>query len=101
MFSQTVSLVSADLPRYHLNVEAASKGLIRGPLIIMMRDGTQIDCSTHDCCITHAEDYDQISIASCDAVLVVEKEAVYQTLAAKHAQLRCVVITGKGCNTVF
>lgn len=84
-----------------MQVRAAAKGLVRGPLHITLKDGSVIDCRSHDYLIAQIEEYDSFMLGECDAVLVIEKEAVFQSLTS-HAfhdadDFQCLLVTGKGC----
>ncbi|VVC90321.1 unnamed protein product [Leptidea sinapis] len=67
-----------ETPPWELGVVATAKGLVAGPLQILTRDGTVIDCMTSG---------------------VVEKDAVFQKLLDEGAPIRLrpvIIITGKG-----
>lgn len=67
----------------------------------MYKDGNMIDCSSHDLLISEVQNYSSFIINKCDAVLVVEKEAVFRSLTTIVNGIsdgpRCILITGRGC----
>lgn len=89
--------------RHRLHVEAAAKGLLRGPIVITLKDGTTLDCTAHDVLISGVHNYHSFILHHCDVVLVVEKEAVFRSLSnlidGSKGRPRCVLITGRGCKS--
>lgn len=84
-----------EVPRHALNVESASKGMVRGPLKLV-KNGQVIDCSISDHLISSV-DFDEASI-ECHAIIVIEKEAVFRILAGQG--LPYLFVTGKGCKSI-
>lgn len=64
-------------------------------------DGTLVDCLLQDYLISHVENYQSLTVDACDAVLLVEKEAVFQTLSSTSfydsLASKVILVTGKGC----
>lgn len=83
---------------------AAAKGLLRGDLRIKLTDGSTIDSRRSDILIDRVDEYVHIEIGLCDAILVIEKEAVYHSLVAssfhESPDFNCIMITGKGCKRI-
>ncbi|EPX71295.1 endonuclease Rec12 [Schizosaccharomyces octosporus yFS286] len=79
-------------PRSALNVEASGKGLVYGPLSITLREGGKLETSKPTLISYHS-----ISLLESTArwVLVVEKEAVFQTLVERGLE-DTILVTAKG-----
>ncbi|EPY53436.1 endonuclease Rec12 [Schizosaccharomyces cryophilus OY26] len=79
-------------PRSALNVEASGKGLVYGPLTINLQEGVKLETSKPTLISYHP-------ISSIDStakwVLVIEKEAVFQTLVERGLE-DIILITAKG-----
>lgn len=82
-----------NVPRHAMNVEAAAKGLVRGPLTIITKTG-RIDCRFQDHLIHKVDEYLDVEIGV-TSILVVEKEAVFKDLSGGEY----VLVTGKGCTS--
>ena len=82
-----------------MNVEAAAKGLVRGPLTIQLRTGQTVSCIAQDHIISRPDDYTGLSIGRCTAILVIEKEAVFRSLCnyVSTDSVKFLLVTGKGC----
>lgn len=81
-----------------MNVEAAAKGLVKGPLTIMLKNKSVITCSTNEYLISRVDEYEQLTLQLCSAVIVIEKEAVFHSLVeVDQGASRYLVVTGKGC----
>ncbi|KAI8640972.1 Spo11/DNA topoisomerase VI subunit A [Parasitella parasitica] len=107
-----------NVPRCSLNVSAASKGLVFGPIIIKLKNNKTLDCSfssattttTTTTTVTTADDgqgilippVHQIVQVQCKAkcMIVVEKEATFRYLVSigfcQSLPESCVLVTGKG-----
>ncbi|KAK2603187.1 hypothetical protein N8I77_009663 [Diaporthe amygdali] len=90
--------------RNALQIVAASKGLIVGPLSLTMKDNSVVSCSTDQ---DHSESIPpigmirRIDFGDTRWILVIEKEATFRTLAASQYWRHCihgqgVMVTGKG-----
>ncbi|XP_050675485.1 meiotic recombination protein SPO11 [Leptidea sinapis] len=89
-----------ETPPWELGVVATAKGLVAGPLQILTRDGTVIDCMTSGGTLI-PQDINGIREfkSSAKYILVVEKDAVFQKLLDEGAPIRLrpvIIITGKG-----
>ncbi|GAA6014960.1 hypothetical protein JCM11491_002373 [Sporobolomyces phaffii] len=88
--------------RSDLNVVATSKGLFSGALTLFMKDGSEKRGSMEGTLIPPSLLVDRIETTEIGWVLVVEKDAVFQTLAplgsasSLSSWKKGVVITGKG-----
>ncbi|KAI7887784.1 Spo11/DNA topoisomerase VI subunit A [Mucor mucedo] len=99
-----------NVPRSSLNVSAASKGLIYGPIIIKLKNNKRLDCMStptdQDGC--HDEQgilippISQVTQVQCMAkcMIVIEKEATFRYLVSagfcQSLPESCILITGKG-----
>ncbi|ROW01847.1 hypothetical protein VMCG_05505 [Cytospora schulzeri] len=87
-----------------LNIVAASKGLIAGPIKFSMMNNSIISCSSDlddNSCIPPIAMIRQIDFGETRWILVVEKEATFRTLAASQYWKDCghgrgIIVTGKG-----
>ncbi|KAI8838957.1 hypothetical protein BC829DRAFT_447294 [Chytridium lagenaria] len=83
---------SFHVPRHRLNVVASAKGLVSGPLKIILRDGTWLDCTN-----SRRENTDETTASY---ALVIEKEATFFALLdfefGSTPEGSVVLITGKG-----
>ncbi|KAJ3009578.1 endodeoxyribonuclease, partial [Thoreauomyces humboldtii] len=88
------------VPRHCLNVTASCKGLVFGNLIMHMTDGTSINClqASHNGTLIPPSDRISSVQSSARFVLVIEKEATFQTLLSEWfvQKFDCVILTGKG-----
>lgn len=98
--------LTLDCRPQELNIAASAKGLLRGPAQITLQDGKIIDLEKQTYSIAHVEEYASIDLSRVDVVLVVEKDAVFQTLcqlvdaaAAAHPSKRWLIMTAKGCES--
>ncbi|KAK4202027.1 putative meiosis-specific topoisomerase [Triangularia verruculosa] len=90
--------------RGDLNIVATAKGLISGPMMLINRDGSAIDCGlSHNTgmLLPSINEVRSIGFHAVQWVLVIEKEATFRTLAAaqyaKSSQAgHGVLITAKG-----
>ncbi|ORY78968.1 Spo11/DNA topoisomerase VI subunit A, partial [Protomyces lactucae-debilis] len=89
--------------RHEFNVVASAKGLLFGPAAITMTDGQVLDLSSQARNITDVEHYAAIDLSNIETVLVVEKDAVFQTLCqsvsaapASHPCKNWLLLTAKG-----
>ncbi|KAF3771393.1 DNA topoisomerase IV, alpha subunit [Cryphonectria parasitica EP155] len=90
--------------RNALNIAAASKGLITGPLSLTTVGGSVLSYSLgydNDDLIPPINTIQQIDFAATRWILVVEKEATFRTLAASGYWRNCIhgqgiIVTGKG-----
>ncbi|CRK43964.1 hypothetical protein BN1723_005949 [Verticillium longisporum] len=92
-----------NLGRDDLNIVAAGKGLVSGPVTIHLQNGTQVDMSSGSTgvLIPSARDVVGMNFASTKWVLVIEKEAAFRPLAVqqywrKSSAGHGVIVTGKG-----
>jgi meiotic recombination protein SPO11 len=90
------------VPRHCLNIIAGSKGLVAGNLLIVMKDGTEIQCGQsgdQGLLIPNVEDIDLL-ITSASFVLVVEKESSFGELLTQGFldwfKDQGILVTGKG-----
>ncbi|TLD25383.1 hypothetical protein PspLS_05403 [Pyricularia sp. CBS 133598] len=73
--------------RHSLNITAAGKGLVIGPISFVLNDGTFVSCDnmrTEGTIICSAEGLGQIELPSARWVLIIEKEATFRTLASSQ-----------------
>ncbi|KAL7332524.1 hypothetical protein PS15p_204550 [Mucor circinelloides] len=98
-----------NVPRSSLNVSAASKGLVFGPIIIKLKNNKVLNCSSSNS-TTDTDDEQGILIppihqvvqVQCKAkcMIVVEKEATFRYLVSigfcQSLPESCVLVTGKG-----
>ncbi|KAI9887380.1 MAG: hypothetical protein M1823_000805 [Watsoniomyces obsoletus] len=72
--------------RHQLNVVAAAKGLVTGPLKILRANGTVLDCSTDDegTLVPNQREIQSLDIGTIRWILVIEKEATFRALASKQ-----------------
>ncbi|CAF4767854.1 unnamed protein product [Pieris macdunnoughi] len=89
-----------ETPPWELGIVATAKGLIAGPLQIVNRDGSIIDCMTPGGTII-PQDINGVKQLKSSAkyILVVEKDAIFQKLLDEGALVRLspvIIITGKG-----
>ena len=86
--------------RHDLGVVASPKGLIAGPITfdeaanVLRASPTPAICNIRDLHETTRELRDDFSV---DCVLIVEKEAIFNTIAQTDFISRNILITGKGC----
>ncbi|KAI9246816.1 Spo11/DNA topoisomerase VI subunit A [Helicostylum pulchrum] len=99
-----------NVPRSSLNVSAASKGLIFGPIIIKLKNNKVLDCmstpTNQDECNdeqgTLIPPISQVSQVQCKAkcMIVIEKEATFRYLVSigfcQSLPESCILVTGKG-----
>ncbi|WBW72025.1 DSB-forming protein Rec12/Spo11 [Schizosaccharomyces osmophilus] len=79
-------------PRSALNVEASGKGLVYGPLSITLQEGEKLETSKPTLISYHPISFLK---STANWVLVVEKEAVFQTLVERGLE-DTILITAKG-----
>ncbi|KAK0739432.1 Spo11/DNA topoisomerase VI subunit A [Apiosordaria backusii] len=92
------------LGRGDLNIVAAAKGLVSGPIVLVNRDGSVVDCGlSHDTGIIlpSISEIRSIGFHAAQWILVIEKEATFRTLAAaQYAKSSSaghgILITAKG-----
>ncbi|XP_013200409.2 meiotic recombination protein SPO11 [Amyelois transitella] len=89
-----------ETPPWTLGIVATAKGLIAGPLTIVQRNGSVVDCMAAGGTLI-PQDIDGIKELKSTAkyILVVEKDAVFQKLLDEGALVRLgpvIIITGKG-----
>ncbi|KAI6374401.1 hypothetical protein MCOR25_003190 [Pyricularia grisea] len=90
--------------RHSLNITAAGKGLVIGPISFVLNDGTMVSCDhmrTEGTIICSTEGLGQIEFPSACWVLIIEKEATFRTLASSQFFRNSragpgIMITGKG-----
>ncbi|GAA6038244.1 hypothetical protein JCM8097_005811 [Rhodosporidiobolus ruineniae] len=104
---QTVDALVEDIAatlqvrRSDLNIVAAAKGLFAGVLRLTMTDGKEIDGRAGGALVPPGQTIEEVEVDEVEWVLIVEKEAVFQTLCTSEL-LGCeelgrgVLITGKG-----
>ncbi|KAK6539001.1 hypothetical protein TWF694_010549 [Orbilia ellipsospora] len=70
------------VPRRALHITAAAKGLVCGDMKIFKTDGSIINCNIvgEGVLIPTSSDIEKVRIWDSDAVLIIEKEAVFRTL---------------------
>ncbi|KAI9473801.1 MAG: Spo11/DNA topoisomerase VI subunit A [Benjaminiella poitrasii] len=98
-----------NVPRSSLNVSAASKGLVFGPIRIKLKNNKMMDCMSihqgeecHDEQGTLIPPINQILEIQCKAncMIVIEKEATFRYLVSigfcESLPQSCVLVTGKG-----
>ncbi|GAA98369.1 hypothetical protein E5Q_05055 [Mixia osmundae IAM 14324] len=92
-----------DRTRFDINIVAAAKGLFAGALVLTSSEGTMLDGrgSTTGCLIPPAELVSSIDILNARWVIVLEKEAVFRSLAHLLPMLEAdhgpgIIITGRG-----
>ncbi|KAF3087333.1 hypothetical protein TWF706_011195 [Orbilia oligospora] len=90
------------VPRRSLHITAAAKGLVCGDLSIFKTDGSIINCNIEGegVLIPSSTDIEKVEIRDSDTVLIIEKEAIFRTLAEsgdwKRLPGRPILICGKG-----
>ncbi|XP_053603524.1 meiotic recombination protein W68 [Plodia interpunctella] len=89
-----------ETPPWTLGIVATAKGLIAGPLTIVQRNGSVIDCMAAGGTLI-PQDIEGIKEfkSSAKYILVVEKDAVFQKLLDEGALVRLgpvIIMTGKG-----
>ncbi|KAK6521057.1 hypothetical protein TWF506_001290 [Arthrobotrys conoides] len=90
------------VPRRSLHITAAAKGLICGDLSIFKTDGSIINCNIEGegVLIPSSTDIKKVEIRDSDTVLIIEKEAIFRTLAEsgdwKRLPGRPILVCGKG-----
>ncbi|KAK6361552.1 hypothetical protein TWF730_005272 [Orbilia blumenaviensis] len=90
------------VPRRSLHITAAAKGLVCGDLDISKTDGSIINCNIEGegVLIPSSTDIEKVVIRDCDTALIIEKEAIFRTLAEsgdwKRLPGRPILICGKG-----
>merc|ERR1719273_1992494 len=98
--SVTTISVMLQIPRINLHIMATSKGLIAGNLSFVNEDEVEVDCRLATggemvpCNIGALRNFR----TDANAILVVEKDAVFQTLLQDNnlQMLKTILITGKG-----
>ncbi|CAO3681829.1 unnamed protein product [Rhizopus stolonifer] len=98
-----------NVPRSALNVSAASKGLVFGPILIQFKNNKMIDCMTPMPELDSLDEQgflippvNQISEIYCKAkcMIIIEKEATFRHLVSigfcQTLPESCVLVTGKG-----
>ncbi|KAI9028851.1 Spo11/DNA topoisomerase VI subunit A [Phycomyces nitens] len=97
-------------PRANLHITASSKGLVSGPITIVLKSGKRINCKSskkssdghtdHQGCLV--PNFSQVNNVELIAkfVIIVEKEATFRDLVSvnsTHSLLKhCIFITGRG-----
>jgi len=98
--SVTIISVMLQIPRQNLHIMATSKGLIAGNLSYLNEDGVEVDCRLASGGEIVPSNINCLTNFRTDAkiILVVEKDAVFQTLLQdqKLQSLKTIFITGKG-----
>jgi len=89
------------VPRNHLNVMAAERGTVLGPLVYFQQSGTCVDCLQHAGGKPIPACTDDIKKMTTNArfILLVEKDATFARLADERFPEKygpCIVITAKG-----
>ncbi|KAK6536606.1 hypothetical protein TWF281_000833 [Arthrobotrys megalospora] len=90
------------VPRRSLHITAAAKGLVCGDLNIFKTDGSIINCCIEGegVLIPSSTDIEKVEIKDSDTVLIIEKEAIFRTLAEsgdwKRLPGRPIFVCGKG-----
>ncbi|KAK6351217.1 hypothetical protein TWF718_004387 [Orbilia javanica] len=90
------------IPRRSLHITAAAKGLVCGDLSIFKTDGSIINCNIEGegVLIPSSTDIEKVEIRDSDTVLIIEKEAIFRTLAEsgdwKRLPGRPILVCGKG-----
>ncbi|CEP15560.1 hypothetical protein [Parasitella parasitica] len=99
-----------NVPRSSLNVSAASKGLVFGPIIIRLKNNKTLDCSFSSATAATTDDGQGILIPPIHQIIQVQCKAKYMIVVEKEATFRylvsvgfcqslpesCVLVTGKG-----
>ncbi|KAI4790387.1 DNA topoisomerase IV, alpha subunit [Aureobasidium sp. EXF-8846] len=90
------------VPRSCLNVTAGAKGLMAGAVVINRRDGSKIDLANvqSSILVPSMEEVLSVDLSRVRWVLVVEKEAAYQSIISsedwQEMMWHAVIVTGKG-----
>ncbi|KAJ5238971.1 Winged helix-turn-helix transcription repressor DNA-binding [Penicillium chermesinum] len=93
--------------RAALNVEAAGKGLVAGPVVLKREGQVILDArSSQDSLIPRIYEEDEIDIFVARWVLIVEKEAVFHRLVRNNYHTTAlagegIIVTGKGYPDIF
>lgn len=90
--------------REDLNIVAAAKGLIAGPVALHMRSGDVVHCdlsTDHGILLPSIHSVEKVDFNATAWLLVIEKEATFRTLAASQYPSSCaagpgIIVTGKG-----
>ncbi|BGP32347.1 endodeoxyribonuclease [Rhodotorula toruloides] len=90
-----------DVRRSELNVGAAAKGLVAGAIKLVLKDGTVQNGREQSILIPTAQTLDSVEADAAEWVLVIEKEAVFQSLANSSVLDgpdlgNGIILTGKG-----
>ncbi|KAF3054094.1 hypothetical protein E8E11_011568 [Didymella keratinophila] len=72
------------IPRSHLNVTAAAKGLVSGRFVLSREDGTQVDGlkDKEGTLVPKVGDADRLDLTRIHWILIIEKEATFRALVS-------------------